>query len=343
MAVNDASPSSSDDLAPYLDALTAAAAGATADPGQRSWTDQLASFSDGLRNTLGFTSRLVKMAPQPPGEDTVPMGARQSFAGYVDDLWWEKPPAYRPYPVVLIHGTISSKSVWQNLVTDLRDDGFVVFAPDYGRHGTGEIRQSARDVAAYIDQVLAATGADKVDVVAHSQGGLLARYLINQEGFDAKVHHLVTLSAPHHGTTVSAQLTSIIAANDLAAKVAETTVTRMMGVAGMQQVVGSPLLTDLSYSPETRPGVRYTCLATKVDTTVVPPESGFLEPDAADETGIRVPVEVANEFVQDLGAGRVLHNEMPSDPDVQRIVHGRLVEGLVETLERPEGLEGLEG
>ena len=94
------------------------------------------------------------------------MGARQSFAGYVDDLWHAKPPAYRPYPVILVHGTISSKSVWQNLVTDLRDDGFVVFAPDYGRHGTGEIRQSAKDVGAYIDQVLSATGAEKVDIVA---------------------------------------------------------------------------------------------------------------------------------------------------------------------------------
>lgn len=331
---------SDDDLAPYIDALTSAAAEETADPEQHSWAEQLASFSDGLRNTFGFTSRLVKLAPQPPGEEPVPMGARQSFAGYVDDLWHAKPPAYRPYPVILVHGTISSKSVWQNLVTDLRDDGFVVFAPDYGRHGTGEIRQSAKDVGAYIDQVLSATGAEKVDIVAHSQGGLLARYLINQMDFDTKVHHLVTLSAPHHGTTVSAQLTSLISANELAAKVAETTVTRMMGVAGMQQVVGSPLLGDLSYSPETRPGVRYTCFATKVDTTVVPPESGFLEPDATDDTGDRVPVEVTNEFVQDLGAGRVLHNEMPSDPKVQRIVHGRLVEALEDTPERLEDARG---
>jgi triacylglycerol esterase/lipase EstA (alpha/beta hydrolase family) len=230
--------------------------------------------------------------------------------------------------------------VWQNLVTDLRDDGFVVFAPDYGRHGTGEIRQSAKDVGAYIDQVLSATGAEKVDIVAHSQGGLLARYLINQMDFDSKVHHLVTLSAPHHGTTVNAQLTSLISTNELAAKVAETTVTRMMGVAGMQQVVGSPLLGDLSYSPETRPGVRYTCFATKVDTTVVPAESGFLEPDAVDDAGDRVAVEVTNEFIQDLGAGRVLHNEMPSDPKVQRIVHERLVEALEETLERLEDAKG---
>jgi triacylglycerol lipase len=309
-----------EDLSTYIDALTAAAAADSADPVQHSWSEQLASLSDGLRNTLGFTSRLVKLAPHPRGEDAVPVGARQSFAGYVDDHWWARPDAYRPYPVVLIHGTISSKTVWQDLVSLLRDDGFVVFAPDYGRHGTAEIRQSAGDVAAYIGQVLAATGAEKVDIVAHSQGGLLARYLVNELDFADRVHHLVTLSAPHHGTTLNAQLTSLISANDLAAKVAEQTVVRMMGVAGMQQVVGSPLLQDIASSAETRPSVRYTCLATKVDTTVVPPESGFLDPDEG--------AAVINEYVQDLGAGRVLHNDMPSDADVQRIVHGKLVEGL---------------
>lgn len=318
------------DLSNYIDALTAAAAAETADPVERTWSGQLAQFSDGLRNTLGFTSRMIRLAPQPPGEDTVPVGARQSFAGYVDDLWHARPTPERPYPVVLIHGTISSKTVWQNLVSRLRDDGFAVFAPDYGRHGTAEMHRSATDLAAYIEQVLAATGAPEVDIVAHSQGGLLARYLVNKMDFSSRVHHLVTLSAPHHGTTVSAQLTSLLTANGTAAKFAEATVTRIMGTAGMQQVVGSPLLDDLSYSPETRPGVRYTCLATKVDTTVVPAESGFLEPDAVDEAGTRVPVEVSNEFVQDLGAGRVLHNEMPTDPTVQRIVHERLVEGLEE-------------
>jgi len=99
-----------------------------------------------------------------------------------------------------------------------------------------------------------------------------------------------------------------------------------MGTAGMQQVVGSPLLTDLTTTPETRPGVRYTCFATRVDTTVVPPESAFLEPDTTSADG--TAVSVVNEFVQDLGARRVLHNDMPSDPDVQELVHERLVEGI---------------
>jgi len=157
----------SDDLSSYIDALTSAAAAETADPDQHTWSEQFAQFSDGLRNTLGFTSRMIKLAPQPPGEETVPVGARQSFAGYADDLWHARPTPRRPYPVVLIHGTISAKTVWQNLISLLRDDDFAVFAPDYGRHGTAEMQQSAKDLAAYIEQVLCATGAQQVDIVAH--------------------------------------------------------------------------------------------------------------------------------------------------------------------------------
>lgn len=315
-----------DDLTPYIEALTKAASAEQSDSKQHTWTEQLSQVTDGVRSTVGFTSRMIKIGPPPPGEESVPVGARLSFAGYVDDLWHARPTPERPYPVVLIHGTISSKTVWQNLVTALREDGFVVFAPDYGRHGTEDILQSAADIAAYIDQVLAATGAAKVDIVAHSQGGLLARYLINRRDFDTKVHHLITLSAPHHGTTVNGQLTALLTGNETAAKVAEATVTRFMGVAGMQQVVGSALLNELSHSPQTRPGIRYTCLATRVDTTVVPVESAFLDPDTTNQNGS--PVVVDNDYVQDLGAGRVLHNDMPSDLDVQLLVQQKLLAGL---------------
>lgn len=101
--------------------------------------------------------------------------------------------------MVLIHGTISSKNVWQNLVARLRDDGFVVFCPDYGVHGTQDIPTSAQDVGAYIEQVLSATGADQVDIVGHSQGGLLARYWINELEGEDHVHHLITLGSPTTG------------------------------------------------------------------------------------------------------------------------------------------------
>ncbi|OLT50113.1 hypothetical protein BJF89_11735 [Corynebacterium sp. CNJ-954] len=256
----------------------------------------------------------------------MPIGARQYTVGFVDDLWHARPTDERPYPVVLLHGTISSKNAWQNLVVSLRDRGWVVFAPDYGIHGTQDVLTSARDIAAYLDQVFAATGAEKIDIVGHSQGGLLARYWINEMGGADRIHHLVSLSAPHHGTTVRGLLASVITASETTVRVAEAVVSKMMGPAGMQQVVGAPLIETMTTGPETRPGIRYSCLATRNDTTVVPFETAFLTPDSGDGPG--GPARVWNAFLQDHGVSRVRHDEMPAHPEVQDLVVKILEEGL---------------
>ncbi|MCJ7859111.1 esterase/lipase family protein [Corynebacterium kalidii] len=289
--------------------------------------NQLSQFTDGVRNTLEFPARLLPRTPQLPGGSSyLPIGARQYSVGFVDDLWHARPTADRPYPVVLLHGTISSKNAWQNLVVSLREKGWVVFAPDYGVHGTQDVVTSARDVAAYLDQVLAATGAEKLDIVGHSQGGLIARYWINEMDGADKVHHLVSLSSPHHGTTVRGLLASVITASETTVRVAEAVVSRMMGPAGMQQVVGSPLIETMTSGRETRPGIRYSCLATRNDTTVVPFETAFLAPDSGDGPG--GPARVWNAFLQDHGVSRVRHDEMPAHPEVQELVVKILDEGL---------------
>ena len=183
------------------------------DPDIRSWLSRLGS---GMASSISITGRFLwdipgrmtrPQLPQLRGAiPDPPLGARQVSPGYADDLWQARPTIDRPYPVILIHGTISSKNVWQNLVLRLRDDDFVVFSPDYGVHGTQDIPTSAQDIGAYIEQVLAATGAEAVDIVGHSQGGLLARYWINELGGEDYVHHLITLGAPHQGTTLMGML-----------------------------------------------------------------------------------------------------------------------------------------
>ncbi|HIW92727.1 MAG TPA: alpha/beta fold hydrolase [Candidatus Corynebacterium avicola] len=296
----------------------------------KSFLEQLSNFTDGVRNTLELPSRLLPKTPQLPGRpEGMPIGARAYTVGCVDDLWHAKPSPERPYPVVLIHGTISAKNQWQNLVLTLREQGYAVFAPDYGMHGTQDVLESATDIDAYLKQVLSATGAEKLDIVGHSQGGLIARYWINEMGGADKVHHLVTLSSPHHGTTVRGLLADVLTANEATARVAESVVTRFMGPAGMQQVVGSPLITTMTTGPETRPGIRYSCLATRNDTTVVPFETAFLKADSdADADSDSSPARVWNAFVQDHGVGRVRHDEMPANEQVQELVVRILEEGL---------------
>lgn len=70
----------------------------------------------------------------------------------------------------------------------LRRNGWAVFAPDYGHRATQTNPESARQLGADIDTVLAVTGAKKVIVVGHSQGGLLARYWMRM---DRRVHAIV--------------------------------------------------------------------------------------------------------------------------------------------------------
>ena len=93
--------------------------------------------------------------------------------------------------------------------------GYCVFELDYGQydgiplvHGIAPIEQSGRQLAAYVDRVLAATGASQVDIVGHSQGGgALPRYYLKFLGGAPKVHTLVGIAPTNHGGTASGMFT----------------------------------------------------------------------------------------------------------------------------------------
>src|SRR3954452_5569525 len=116
-----------------------------------------------------------------------------------------RPSAAHPVPVVLVHGTFAnSAGSWTLVDTTLRADGYCTFALDYGNNATGAIEQSAQQLSDFVDQVLAATGASKVSIVGHSQGGMMPRYYAKNLGGDAKVDDLVGLAPSNHGTTQQA-------------------------------------------------------------------------------------------------------------------------------------------
>jgi triacylglycerol esterase/lipase EstA (alpha/beta hydrolase family) len=118
---------------------------------------------------------------------------------------------WHPYPVVLVHGTAENRlDNWLAMSPALEAAGYCVYALNYGSYngsgalgvyGIGRIEASARELADFVDSVLAATGASKVDLVGHSQGGMMPRYYIKNLGGDGKVDDLVGLSPSNHGTT----------------------------------------------------------------------------------------------------------------------------------------------
>ena len=87
-----------------------------------------------------------------------------------------RPSAAHPAPVVLVHGTFESATDnWLTVSPQIKAAGYCVFALDYGDRGTGDIPTSAGELKRFVDAVLGATGARKVSLVGHSQGGMMPR------------------------------------------------------------------------------------------------------------------------------------------------------------------------
>jgi triacylglycerol esterase/lipase EstA (alpha/beta hydrolase family) len=204
-----------------------------------------------------------------------------------------KPNALHPYPVVLVHGTFEDAAQnWSALAPYLQAKGYCVYALNYGLRGTQDIHASSLQLKTFIEKfVLPNTGASKVDIVGHSQGGMMPRDYINHSGGNLTVNELVGLSSSNHGTQ-----------NPLAPGAVGC-------VACMQQVYNSPYIQYVNSPTETKSPVDYTVVETRYDEVVVPYTSAFLE--AVDNT------QVTNVTLQDKCPGNVDdHLATPYDPVV---------------------------
>lgn len=67
----------------------------------------------------------------------------------------------------------------------------------------GPLEKRAEELGCEVDSVLALTGRAKVHIIAHSMGGLDARWMIAKLGYAAKVCSLTTIGTPHHGSPVA--------------------------------------------------------------------------------------------------------------------------------------------
>ncbi len=112
-----------------------------------------------------------------------------------------------PYPLVLVHGAFGTDSYFGILdyfyrVRDtLRAAGFPTYTPATQPVGESEVR--AVLLGASIDEILADTGATKVHLIGHSQGGLDIRVLVSSLGFADRVASMTTIATPHHGLRVA--------------------------------------------------------------------------------------------------------------------------------------------
>ncbi|MFA6338457.1 MAG: alpha/beta fold hydrolase [Candidatus Paceibacterota bacterium] len=102
-------------------------------------------------------------------------------------------------PVIIIHGIRGSMKTLQKLTSFLKDRGFEVYGLDYfPNDGSVGLEFSAEQVKEYIEKKF--NPGEKIDIVAFSMGGLIARYYMYFLGGDERVINFVSVSSPNDGT-----------------------------------------------------------------------------------------------------------------------------------------------
>jgi pimeloyl-ACP methyl ester carboxylesterase len=221
-----------------------------------------------LRPVYDFTKAVARYGTP----DRSPTGAND---------WTCRPTAAHPRPVVLVHGTGANMAMsWEALSPELVNRGYCVFALNYGRQGNlparglAPVARAARELAPFVDRVLAATGAAQVDLVGHSQGGMMPRQYLRFEGGAPKVGTLIGLAPSNHGVGEPAP----------PGKEAQAAFGRWLsglfigGFCGacVDQTAGSAFMRRLNAGRDTEPGPQYVVITTRYDQIVRPWTSALL-------------------------------------------------------------------
>jgi triacylglycerol lipase len=119
--------------------------------------------------------------------------------------FYEERARHTRYPIVLLHGFLGWDQVFYfdyfyQVRSTLRGKGYDVFTTVVSPVQTVAAR--ARELGPQLDAIMQSTGAEKVNIIAHSMGGLDARYLIAQMGYSHKVASVTTIGTPHRGSPV---------------------------------------------------------------------------------------------------------------------------------------------
>ncbi|HWH31983.1 MAG TPA: alpha/beta fold hydrolase [Egibacteraceae bacterium] len=168
-------------------------------------------------------------------------------------------------PIVLVHGYFHNRSAFLAMSRSLRRAGFqYVHTMNYNPLAA-DVPALAEQLREEVQRVLDATGAEQVQIVGHSMGGVVARTYVQMHGGDEHVDTVVSLGSPHRGT-YSAHLG--------------------MGPAARQLRPGSAFLRTLESSA--RPGpVRWISYYSDLDAMVIPASSAKLVHPALKAVNVR--------------------------------------------------------
>lgn len=113
-----------------------------------------------------------------------------------------QPSAAHPYPAVLVHGRSGHYTDMSAIADALIAEGYCVYGADYGMYegqtGLDHLTVSGGQLAAFVQQVLATTGADKVDAIGYSEGTGVIQDFILGKGGASQVHRVVSFGGLQH-------------------------------------------------------------------------------------------------------------------------------------------------
>lgn len=106
-------------------------------------------------------------------------------------------------PILFVHGWSGSASNWNTMIERFEEDGWPSSYLRAYSYNTSQSNKTDAEtvVKSEVEELKKATGAEKVDIVAHSMGSLNSRWYVKfVEGGEANVDDWVSLGGPNHGT-----------------------------------------------------------------------------------------------------------------------------------------------
>jgi triacylglycerol lipase len=162
--------------------------------------------------------------------------------------------AFPRNPVLLIHGINDTGAVFYKMAPYLADRGWAVYdlslKPNNGDVGLDEL---AGQVADYVAKTF--DPSEPLDLVGFSMGGIVSRYYVQRLGGINQVQRFITISSPHHGTSIAY-------------------LSNRLGC--LQMRPGSALLSDLNQNVSLLEQLNFTSIWTPFDGMIVPASSSHL-------------------------------------------------------------------
>ena len=112
------------------------------------------------------------------------------------------------YPIILVHGLalkeLKIRKAFGRIEKILKDNGYIVYTSTQDAFGT--ISNNAIQLKEQILEILKKENVDKVNIIAHSKGGLDSKYMIENLGMENNIASLTTLCTPFKGSLVASLL-----------------------------------------------------------------------------------------------------------------------------------------